>query len=126
MFGQVRQWEKRHVTERIVEELREELRLEQERGAEPSAGVMDSRSVRTADAVRSDTCGYGAGMKINGRKRFIVTDTLGLLVTVCVMSVSWQDRGGAKTTLLDTYPFSPIRHVFAGQGLRGPAGRLGR
>jgi transposase len=35
------------------------------------------------------------------------------------MSASWQDRDGAKTTLLSTYLFSPIRHVFADQGFAG-------
>jgi hypothetical protein len=40
--------------------------------------------VQGADTVGRDTCGYDAGKKINGRKRFIVTDTLGLLLTVVV------------------------------------------
>src|SRR4051794_38956907 len=53
------------------------------------------------------------------RKRFIVTDTLGLLVVVCVMAASWQDRDGAKTTLLSAYLTTPIRHVFADQGFAG-------
>jgi transposase len=119
VYWQFQQWEKRQVTERIVEELREQLRLEQGREAEPSAGVMDSQSVKAADTVGRDTRGYDAGKKINGRKRFIVTDTLGLLVVVCVMSASRQDRDGAKTTLLSTYLFSPIRHVFADQGFAG-------
>jgi transposase len=100
-------------------ELREQLRLAEGREAEPSAGVMDSQSVKAADTVGSDTRGYDAGKKINGRKRFIVTDTLGLLVVVCVMSASRQDRDGARTTLLSTYLFSPIRHVFADQGFAG-------
>ena len=52
------------------------------------------------------------GKRINGRKRFIVTDTLGLLVVVCVMAASWQDRDGAKTTLLSAYMATPIRCAF--------------
>ena len=67
----------------------------------------------------SVTLGSVAGKKINGRKRFIVTDTLGLLVVVCVMAASWQDRDGAKPTLISTYLFSPIRHLFADQGFTG-------
>jgi transposase len=119
VYWQFQQWEKRQVTERIVEELREQLRLSEGREADPSAGVMDSQSVKAADTVGNDTRGYDAGKKINGRKRFIVTDTLGLLVVVCVMSAAWQDRDGARTTLLSTYLFSPIRHVFADQGFAG-------
>jgi hypothetical protein len=41
-----------------------------------------------------------AGKKINGRKRFIITDTAGLLITVAVLAASWQDRDGGKTALL--------------------------
>lgn len=119
VYWQFQQWEKRQVTERILEELREQLRVAQGREPEPSAGVMDSQSVKAADTVGCDSRGYDAGKKINGRKRFIVTDTLGMLVVVCVMSASWQDRDGAKTTLLSTYLTSPIRHVFADQGFAG-------
>jgi hypothetical protein len=62
--------------------------------------------------------GYDANKKINGRKRFIVTDTLSLLPVVCVMAAPVQDRDGAKTTLLSVYLLSvylltPARFVFA-------------
>lgn len=59
------------------------------------------------------------GKKINGRKRFIVTDTLGLLLVVCVMAASVQDRDGAKTTLLSVYLFTPVRFVYADAGFAG-------
>jgi hypothetical protein len=49
----------------------------------------------------------------------MVTDTFGLLMAVCVMSASWQDRDGVGTTLLSTYLTTPIRHVFADQGFAG-------
>jgi transposase len=97
----------------------EQLRIAEGREPQPSAAVMDSQSVKAADTVGVDSRGYDAGKKINGRKRFIVTDTLGLLVVVCVMSASWQDRDGAKPTLLSMYLSSPIRHVFADQGFAG-------
>ena len=119
VYWQFQQWEQRQVTERIPKELREQVRLADGRNAEPSAGIIDSQSVKGADTVGRDSRGYDAGKKINGRKRFIVTDTLGLLVVVCVMAASRQDRDGAKTTLLSTYLSSPIRHVFADHGFAG-------
>jgi transposase len=119
VYWQFQQWEKRQVTERILAELREQVRVAEGREPAPSAGIIDSQSVKAADTVGRDSRGYDAGKKINGRKRFIVTDTLGLLVVVCVMAASWQDRDGAKTTLLSTYLSSPIRHVFADQGFAG-------
>jgi Transposase DDE domain len=81
--------------------------------------VLDSQSVKGADTVGKDSRGYDAGKKINGRKRFIVTDTAGLLITACVLAASWQDRDGGKTALLGLYLSSPVRHVFADQGFAG-------
>ncbi|MET0415274.1 MAG: transposase [Actinoplanes sp.] len=89
------------------------------REAEPSAGVLDSQSVKGADTVGKTSRGYDAGKKINGRKRFIVTDTAGLLITACVLAASWQDRDGGKTALLGLYLTSPVRHIFADQGFAG-------
>ncbi|MET7952216.1 IS5 family transposase [Micromonospora sp. NPDC005324] len=109
----------RGVTERILIELREEIRLAHGRQPEPTAGIIDSQSVKGADTVPRSSRGYDAGKRINGRKRFIVTDTLGLLVTVWVLAASWQDRDGAKGALLATYAATPIRHVFADSGFAG-------
>jgi transposase len=119
VYGHFTQFNARGTTERILDELREQVRLAEGRDPEPTAGIIDSQSVKGADTVGADSRGYDAGKKINGRKRFIVTDTLGLLVVVCVMAASWQDRDGAKTTLLSAYLATPIRHVFADQGFAG-------
>lgn len=112
-------WEQAGVTEQLLAALRVKARLQAGRAAEPSAGIIDSQSVKGADTVGADSRGYDAGKKINGRKRFIVTDTLGLLVTVSVVAASWQDRDGAKAALLGAYMATPIRHVFADQGFAG-------
>ena len=66
-----------------------------------------------------DIRGYDAGKKINGRKRFIVTDTLGLLLVVVVLSASIQDRDGAKSVLLNTYLRTGVRFVFTDGGFAG-------
>ena len=70
---------------------------------------MDSQSVKGADTVGADTRGNDAGKKINGRKRFIVTDTLGLLMVVLVLPASVQDRAGAKKLLLELRTASTCR-----------------
>jgi transposase len=112
-------WEDGGVTENLLSTLRVKARAQDGRNPEPSAGIIDSQSVKGADTVRADTRGYDAGKRINGRKRFIVTDTAGLLITVAVMAASWQDRDGAKTALLGAYLVTPVRHVFADQGVAG-------
>jgi transposase len=112
-------FEQAKATEKILPVVREQLRLHEGRNPEPSAGLIDSQSVKGADTVGRDTRGYDAGKKINGRKRFIVTDTLGLLLVVVVLSAGVQDRDGAKSVLLDTYLRTRVRFVFADGGFAG-------
>jgi transposase len=112
-------WEQAKVTEQILPVVREQLRVQEGRNPQPSAGLIDSQSVKGADTVGRDSRGYDAGKKINGRKRFIVTDTLGLLLTVVVLSAGMQDRDGAKPVLLETYLRTPVRFVFADGAFAG-------
>jgi transposase len=112
-------WEEVKVTEKLLAAVRERLRVEEGRNPEPSAGLVDSQTVKGADTVGRDSRGYDAGKRINGRKRFIVTDTLGLLIAVVVCAASMQDRDGAKPVLLQAYLASPVRFVFADSAFAG-------
>jgi transposase len=112
-------FEQAKATEKILPVVRAQLRLQEGRDAEPSAGLIDSQSVRGADTVGRESRGYDAGKKINGRKRFIVTDTLGLLLVVVVMAASRQDRDGARPVLRDTRLRTRVRFVFADGGFAG-------
>ncbi|MGH2761558.1 MAG: transposase, partial [Thermoleophilaceae bacterium] len=62
-------------------------------------GIVDSQSVKGADTVSGCTRGYDAGKKLNGRKRHIVVDTIGLLLVVMVTAASVQDRDGGRGIL---------------------------
>jgi transposase len=112
-------WENAKVTEKILAAVRTQLRVQEGRHPEPSAGLVDSQTVKAADTVGAESRGYDAGKRINGRKRFIVTDTLGLLITVVVCAASMQDRDGAKPVGLQTYLATPVRFVFADAAFAG-------
>ncbi|WP_459665121.1 IS5 family transposase [Novosphingobium sp. 11B] len=88
------------------------------REASPSAGVIDSQSVKTTES--GGLCGYDAGKKIKGRKRHILTDTDGNLVHAVVHAADIQDRDGAPLVLGENVRhFLWLRHVFADGGYAG-------
>ncbi len=85
----------------------------------PTAGVIDSQTIKTTES--GGISGYDAGKKTKGRKRHIVTDTLGFMVGLVVHSAGIQDRNGAPEVLKSIrYSHPNLRHIFADGGYAGP------
>ena len=87
-------WSENGVWERVCERLRDQVREREGRDAEPSAGVIDARSVRGTSTVTSSARAFDPGKKVSGRKTFGVVDTLGLLVAVVMVAASVPDNVG--------------------------------
>ncbi|WP_215451738.1 IS5 family transposase [Streptomyces sp. ATCC 21386] len=87
-------WEADGTTQQVHDLLRDKTRRAHGRIAEPTAAVIDAQSVKTSANVAETSQGIDAGKKIKGRKRHLLTDTLGLVLAVVITAANVQDTGG--------------------------------
>lgn len=113
-------WKKDGTWAEIHDALHKKVRINDGRDENPSAAIIDSQSVKTTE--RGGLRGYDAGKKINGRKRHILVDTLGLIIGVLVHEANIQDRDGAKLLLSGLIAKLPRLELIWADG--GYAGKL--
>ncbi|MEU4796736.1 IS5 family transposase [Streptomyces sp. NPDC023327] len=99
VYAFFRRWREHGLIAEFHDRLRGKVREREGREAEPTTGIIDAQSVRAAATVPAASRGYGGGKKVPGRKRHIVTDTLGLLLVVCVTAADIGDRDAAAGLL---------------------------
>jgi len=110
-------WRDEGIWKRINKRLRKRLRKRAGRKKNPSVGIVDSQAVK--GTVHTGN-GYDSGKKVNGRKRHLLVDTLGLLLTVVVTKANVSDQSGLKQLLAAISGKLPrLELIKADEGYRG-------
>lgn len=105
-------WRNDGTWQRLVDALRSRVRTEAGREATPSAASIDSQTVKTTE--QGGEHGYDGGKKINGRKRHILVDTMGLLLTVLVTTAALDDGAAAAAVVgkLDVKTYHRLKKIW--------------
>jgi len=120
VYWYLRRWQKDGTWMRLTATLRQQVRQQMGREADPSAAIIDSQSIKSSP-VRGKDRGYDAYKKIRGRKRHLVVDTQGFLLAVKVTAANITDRLPAAFLLQTVACELPrVRHLWADHGYAGP------
>jgi putative transposase len=120
VYHYFRQWRIDGTWESINRAIRERLRVRLKRDPQPSAGIVDSQSIKTT-GVGGEQRGYDGGKKIDGRKRHLLVDTEGFVLRVKVHSAKLIDQEGIKKLLRHDAEekFPRLKHLWLDAGYRG-------
>ena len=120
VYGYFAAWRDDGTLARLHDGLRTQVRAAAGRQSQPTAAVIDSQSVRAAGTVPRASRGWDNAKKVNGRKRHIAVDVMGLVLDVVITAASVQDRHGARPLLWNTHrAFRHVRLVWADAGYTG-------
>ncbi|NEB77366.1 IS5 family transposase [Streptomyces sp. SID14478] len=119
VYGYFAHWQKDGIFTQLNGLLRELVRAQEGKNRHPSACIIDAQSVKTSTSVPVASQGIDAGKKIVGRKRSIITDTLGLVLAVLVTAASVQDSIAGRTLVEQAAAAHPgLRKVWVDGGYR--------
>jgi transposase len=120
VYQQAQRWLKAGVFEAIVHDVREVLRLSQGRKAQPSAAILDSRTLQSSPESGAEA-GYDGAKRRKGRKTHMAVDTLGHLLALVVTPANEQDRDqvGELCEQVQTVTGETVEVAFVDQGYTG-------
>lgn len=122
VYDYFRKWKLDDTWEKMNDKLRQYVRVIEEHHPDPSASALDSQSVAVASMIKQDV-GYDAAKKTKGRKRHLLVDTLGLILTVVVTAANVPEREGAKQVLAKTHQqrekYPRLVRIWVDGGYRG-------
>ena len=113
-----RKWGSYGIIEHVHDTIYKKVRAKMGKEASPSLGLMDSQSVKTSSMTLEK--GFDGNKKVNGRKRHIITDTLGFLMAIVIHDANINDREGAKLLLKNVqYKYPRLKKIMVDQGYTG-------
>lgn len=119
VYHYFRKWTKDGTLKLLHDALRGTVRQQEGRSAQPTAGILDSQSAKTA--LEAESRGYDAGKKVKGRKRHLLVDTLGLVLVAWISTADVQDRDATAAVLpMAAEQFPTLKKVFADGAYEGP------
>jgi putative transposase len=118
VFKAYQRWVDAGIIDRVHDTLREMVRVMEDRSEVPTAGIIDSQSVKGSG--NGGPSGFDGGKKVNGRKRHIIVDVLGLILAVHITAANVQDRDAAVPLIAEAHEAYPtLVHIWTDCGYNG-------